>query len=867
MLSQNQKRPPLFPRWLLRQMRIYQENYLIAGDIEEVFHYYVSEKGYSAASLWFWGQALYCLPKYLINCIHWRNIMLKNYIKIAFRNIVKQKGFSFLNISGLTVGMACCILILLWVRDELSFDRFHKNADVIYRVTEHQYNSSGDYFPVAVTPWPLAEELKNNYPEIIESARLRILSGRLINFDDKKFIEDDFVAVDPSFLKMFSFPLIKGDISTALSEPSTVLITQETAKKYFGDEDPLGKSITISNRIDFKITGVLKDVPQNSHLRFDFLVPFESTLRMEGWSEGWGDNNYYTFIQLQNNSSYQTLSEKIYEYILNVFPQSGTKFILQPLTDIHLRSDYAIDLYGQTQSKTIYVYVFSIVALFVLFIACINFMNLSTARSVKRAKEVGLRKVVGAKKSNLVVQFYGESIFLTIISLVVAVFIVYLLLPLFNDLSGKQLTLHLLNEPYLLLGLLGLGLFTGLVSGSYPALVQSSFKPVDSVKGAAQFLSGKSRRSMFRKILVITQFTLSIMLIIGTLIVYRQVNFMMNSELGYEKEHMISLRKRGNLSSQYETFKNELIKNPNIMGVTASSDIPTYTVHSTSGFSWEGRNPEISFLIHQFTVDHDYIKTFNMEIVEGRDFSKEFPVDATTQTFIVNETAVKAMGLEDPIGKRFTLYRHKGHIVGVVKDFHYKSLQTEIEPLCLRIYPQWDNYIFIKVKSESIIETISSIESVYKDFSFDYPFEFSFLDEAVEGLYYSEKKTRQIFNHFTLIAIIISCLGLFGLAAFMTQEKTKEIGVRKILGASLPNIVKLLSKEFIVLVSAANMIAWPVAYFFMKNWLLNFAYRIDLTIDVFLLSGFIALGIAIMTVSYHSIKAATTNPVDSLRYE
>ncbi len=793
--------------------------------------------------------------------------MLKNYLKITIRNIIKHKGYSLINISGLAVGMACCILILLWVKDEMSYDRFHENADVIYRVTEHQYNSSGDYFPVAVTPWPLAGALKNDFPEIVESARSRILSGRLISYGGKKFYEQDFVAVDPSFLKIFSFALVEGDISTALTEPNTMLITQETAKRYFGDEDPIGEILTYNLTTDFKVTGVLENVPHNSHIQFDFLVPFESTLREFGWTDSWWTNNYTTYVQLADISFVQQISKKVSEYLKKINDQTRTKLILQPLTDIHLRSDYAIDLYGHTENKAIYVYAFSVIALFVLLIACINFMNLSTARSEKRSKEVGLRKVVGANRFNIVSQFYGESLFMTLISFFAALLLVSILLPVFNDLSGKLLTLDSMKEPVFLLGLFVFMLVTGLMSGSYPALVQSSFKPVDSIKGTGVRYSSQSGKSLFRRTLVVTQFTLSIMLIVGTLIVYKQIDYMLNKELGYEKESRIYFIKRANVRTQYDAFKSELLRDPNITGVTASSDIPTYTVHSTGAFSWEGKDPETKFLIHQFSVDYDYIKTFNMRIIAGRDFSKDFPVDASTESFIVNETAVKAMGLKDPVGSKFTLYENSGQIVGVVEDFHFKSLQKEIEPLVLRIDPQRDSYIFVKFRPERTGEAIASIRNVYNSFNPDFPLQYTFLDEAVEQLYYSEQKTKTIFNYFTLIAIFISCLGLYGLAAYMTQQKTKEIGIRKVLGASIVNIVTNLSKEFILLVCMANAIAWPLAYFAMHTWLHGFAYRIDIDLPIFIYAGLVSTILGLLTVSSHTVKSALANPVDSLRYE
>ncbi|MFC1725956.1 ABC transporter permease [candidate division KSB1 bacterium] len=860
-------KPPKFAEWIIKKV-LPRDNWNTSiGDFEEYYSKLASEKSLLTALIWYWRNILFLVPRKINHTIWWGVIMFKNYMKIAIRHVFKQKMFSLINIFGLSVGMACCLLILLWVKDELSYDRFHKNADEIYRVTEYEYDSSGDYIPYAATPWPLADALKQDFPEIVESARLRVLTDMLISYKDKRFYENDFVAVDPDFLKMFSFPLIKGDISNALNEPNTVLVTEETAKRYFGNENPLGKTITYNFRHDFIVTGVIKNIPHNSHMRFDFLVPFESTLRTLGWTEAWDTSNYYTFIQLQNSADYQEMSEKIYDYRKTIYPESKTMYILQPLTDIHLRSNYAIDLYGQSEEKAVYVYVFSIIALFILFIACINFMNLSTARSDKRAKEVGMRKVVGARRSDIIAQFYGESIFLTMISLIVAILSLFLLLPLFNNLSGKELTYDIFGNPLLMLGMLGIALITGLVSGSYPALVQSSIMPVDSIKGTGLIFSVKSRKLFFRRILVVTQFTLSIILIVGVLIVNKQLNFIMNKKLGYEKEQIIYFIKRANLKLRYDAFKSDLLKNPNIVGVTASSDIQSYTVHATGGFTWEGRSQDTRFAINHFSVDHDYIKTFNMKMVEGRDFSKEFPVDAATQSFIVNETAVKAMGLEEPVGTGFTLYGNYGHIVGVVEDFHFKSLQKEIEPLCLRIEQGQDRYVFVKVNSENILDIVNSIESIYNRFNPDYSFEFAFLDETVDRLYNSEKRTAQIFNYFTLITIIISCLGLFGLAAYMAQQKTKEIGLRKALGASVPNIVKLLSKEFIILVGTANIIAWPAAFCIMNEWLNNFAYRTDIKIGLFVFAGIISLFFALITVSYQTIKAANANPVDSLRNE
>ncbi len=860
-------KPPIFLESFLMRISDFDRKFAVAADFEEIYRKISGEKGIIYALFWYVFQILRSLPVFIINYIHWRGIMLRNYMKIALRNIIRQKGFSFINIVGLAVGMTCCILILLWIQDEMSYDRFHENADTLYRVTEHQYNSSGDYFPVTVTPWPLAEGLKEEYPEIIESARLRRLTGRLMTYQDKRFYESEILAVDPSFLKMFSFPLIEGDPVTSLNDPNAVLVTETTAKRYFGDEDPIGKTIVYNTWNNLKVGGILKDPPRNSFIKFDFMIQFESIIKKEGWAQTWWTNNYQTFVQLQKGTSHEAISDKVYEYLKKHNERTGTMLIMQPVLDIHLHSDYAIDIYGATETTALYVYVFSIIAVFVLLIACINFMNLSTARSIKRAKEVGMRKVVGARKINVITQFYGESIILTIISMCVAIVLVYLFLPVFNDISGKALSFELMKNPLLFIGLFIIALITGLFSGSYPALIQSSFKPVDSIKGSAMTSSRRSGRSIFRQVLVITQFSLSIILIIGTLIVYKQLNFMTEKDLGYEKGQIVYFRNRSNIRTQFEAFKQELLKNSNITAVTASSDIPTYTVHSTSAFRWEGKDPDVSFLIHQFTVDFDYISTFNMKIKEGRDFSKEFTTDGATQSFILNETAIERMGLDDPVGKSFILWNIEGMVVGIVEDFHFKSLHKEIEPLCLRIDPGRNSYVFIKIKPDNLSSTLHSIEKIYNSFNQEYPLVYDFLDEAVDRLYNSDKRTGTIFNYFTYIAIVISCLGLFGLAAFMAQQKTKEIGIRKTLGATVSGIIILISKEFIYLVLVSNLIAWPVSWIVMNRWLENYASRINIDLWIFILSGLLATAIAIVTVSFQSIKAAHTDPTNSLRYE
>jgi len=797
--------------------------------------------------------------------------MFKNYLKIAFRNLKRHKGYSFINISGLAMGMAVCILILLWVKDELSFDRFHKNADQIYRVVEDQIQSNGDIFRVAVTPWPLGEALVKNYPEVINFTRFLRLSRRLVTHKsksvDKSFYENGVCLADPSFLEIFSFPLVKGNPATALSEGNTVVISETTAEKYFGKKNPMGKTLNFNNNQDFTVTGVIKNVPHNSHLKFDFILPFEQTLKNYKYRGSWNSNSYHTFVLLQKNASVKALNEKIYEYLIRIFAGSKIKLRLQALTDMHLRSNFAIDLYGASKDTTVYIYIFSLIAVLILLIACINFINLTLARASTRAKEVGLRKVVGATRKDLIKQFYGESILFTITALIFAIVLVYLLLPLFNNLAGKELTLDPFSNIGAALGLLLIAIVTGISAGIYPAFILSSFQPANVIKGNLTVRSGKPGGALFGKVLVVFQFTLSVALIIVTLVVNQQLSYIQGKELGYEKDNIIYLTKRGNIGEKYNAFKEELQKKSNVLSVTTSSDVPTYSIHSTSAIDWEGKTPEALLWIHHFSVDQDYLKTFKMEIVEGRGFSKDFTTDAAGTAYIVNEAAVKAMDMKNPIGKSFTFWGKKGTIIGVVKDFHYKSLHTETEPLVLRIDPQMDWYIFVKVRPENIVNTLDYLKKAYQKFNPLFPFEYHFLDEQLDRLYDNDGRSLKIFRYFSIIAIFISCLGLFGLAAFAAQMRTKEIGIRKVVGASISNIILMLSKEFLLLVVTANILAWPIAYFAMNKWLQQFVYRIDIGWWIFVLAGIIALTIALFTVIYQSIKAALANPVNSLKYE
>ncbi len=792
--------------------------------------------------------------------------MFWNYLKIAWRNIKRYKGYSFINIFGLAIGLACCILILLWIQDELNFDRFHTNADNLYRiVTEfHKTEPVTHYWPVCA---PLAPALKEEYPEIIKATRFtRLRRGQLIKFGEKIFLEPRICLTDPDFFTMFTFLFLEGDPQTALSNPNSIVLVESVSAKYFGNENPVGKVLNINNEFDFTVTGILKDIPENSTIQFDFLIPF---IRIEDFEKAWAvlDNwtlsGFATYVQLEKKASAETLVNKIAYYLKNHVPESEDVIYLQPFEDVHLYSSH-IQFSVEGQGDIAYVFIFSLVAFFVLIIASINFMNLATARSATRAREVGLRKVVGATRAQLIRQFFCESVGMAFFSLILAVVLVELFLPAFANLSGKILVLDFSSHYHIVLAIVIITLITGFISGTYPALFLSSLRPVKVLKGA---LKTEGRGFLFRRILVVSQFSLSILLIICTIVVSQQIGYIQNKKLGLNREHVVYLPIREYLAEKYETFKTELDNTAGIMNVAASSSLPTSgVILTTDKVSWEGKNPEDNVVLEVTSTGYDFIETFDMEVVEGRSFSKEFLTDEE-EAVVINETAKKIIGMEDPVGKQLILGDSATTIIGVVKDYHFKSLHSEIEPLILALVPSLYRYVFIKLEARDVPSTLASIKSNWNMFFPDTPFEYHFLDEAYDKLYRSEQRMGILFNYFTVLAILISCLGLFGLASFMAEKRTKEIGIRKVLGASLSGIIMLLNKQFTKWVLIANFISWPIAYYAMSKWLQGFAYRINLGIWTFALAALIALVIAVMTVSYQSVKAALNNPANSLRYE
>ncbi|UCE06245.1 MAG: ABC transporter permease [bacterium] len=780
--------------------------------------------------------------------------MFKNYLIVALRNMMKQKMYSFINISGLTIGMACTILIMLWVKDEMSFDRFHENADHIYRVVfaDESYEQIRHYW---VTPPALAAALKKDFPEVRHSVKFHSQDGMLVTYGESKFKETAGFT-DASVFDIFTLPFINGNPRTALVNPYSAVITEKMAVKYFGHEDPMNKRLTLDNQIDVTVTGVIQDIPDNSYLQFDFLIQFEHLHELTGQGnvESWNNYGYSTFVLLPEDVNINEFNQKIADLALKAESYDDNfkpRLYLQPLVDIHL---YNLNGGGAIT----YVYIFSLIAVFVLLIACINFMNLATARSATRSKEVGLRKVIGGSKLNLIQQFYGESILLSFIALIFSLILVELSLPAFNYLSGKALSLNFMGNFQMLPVLFGVALVTGIISGSYPALFLSSFKPVNVLKGSK--ISGSS---LLRKILVVFQFSLSIVLIICTLVVSNQLDYINSQYLGFDKDQVLYIPLNHELKAKSALVKNELLQNPQILNVSAtSSKIGIRPLWSVDLNQWEGNDREKALLLSIIHTDYDFLETFNIEMASGRYYSREFATD--TGAVVLNETAIKEMGLKDPIGKRIF---EKTHIIGVVKDFNFKSLHSNIAPLALFMNPNRVLHMAVKIKADDINSTISYLKDMTKKFAPDFPFEYHFLDEDFEQLYRSERRLETIFNYFSTLAIIISCLGLFGLASFTAGQRTKEIGIRKVLGASVSGIVVLLSKEFTKWVLLANIFAWPVAYYAMKNWLQNFAYRIDLSWEFFILTGWLALMIAILIVSFLAIKAAITNPVETLRYE
>jgi putative ABC transport system permease protein len=802
--------------------------------------------------------------------------MFSNYFKIAIRNILRHKVYSIINIVGLSAGMACTILILLWVNYELSFDRFHKNAYRIYRLATN-FDVGSFQGKWASSNFPAGPTLQKDYPEVTKAVRLREGRDRVsVEYQQKKFFEK-FLFADSTIFDVFTFPLIRGDSRSALASPEAVVISENLAKKYFGQENPIGKILRLENKYDVKVTGVMKNLPPNSHITCDMLFSFEYLKmqpwykkKMEHWEEGYFN---YTYLLLGEGYNFRDLEKKfpalIQKHMSDLLRTTGGKieYFLQPLRSIHLHSKLEFEI--SPNGDIANVVAFAAIALFILLIACINFMNLSTARSASRTKEVGIRKVVGAHRRHLFMQFLGESFLLCFVSIILALGLVELSLPTFQSLSGSLLGYGHVTLFWLLTGLMGILLFTGFVSGCYPSIFLSAFKPVQILNGLFK-MNGTSYR--FRNILVVIQFIISTTLIIGTGIAFGQIHYMKNKPLGFNQDQILAMRIIDrSLHRSLEPFKKELKRHSGIVNVAASSHIPslkTYlNAYRPEGFTTKELQP-----MGVMSIDHDFVNTIGVDIIAGRNFSSEITTDPK-DAILINETAAKKFGWEDPVGKKIMNLDDDGEviitktIIGVVRDFHMEALHNKIVPLYIHNNPDSFGYLTIKFRKGNIPQTMEFIKRIWRKYDAAHPFEYTFLDEAFDRQYKREDKLSTVFFCFTLISIFVACLGLFGLASFSAEKRTKEIGIRKALGASISGIMLMLSKELTKWVLAANIIAWPIAYYAMNRWLQNFAYRVNISLGIFILAALLAFIIALLTVGYQAIKTARANPVKALRYE
>jgi putative ABC transport system permease protein len=807
--------------------------------------------------------------------------MLKNYFKTAIRNLLRYKGFTIINIASLAIGITGCLVIALFVWDELKFDKFFKGHENVYRI----YNSSTDKNgtrTLANTPPMFATYLKQQYPEVENTLRIFMSRGKfLFEVQEKANFEDKGMYVEGSFFDLFPLKFVAGDPKTALAEPNTVVITEDVAKRYFGTSQAIDKTIYI-DKDTFAVKGVLAPFPKHFHLDFNYLMSFSSVNIPAERMERWTWQQFFTYIKVKPATNALQLENKFQAAVVketsSKTQEAGFTFIphFQQLQDIHLKSsDFVYD--NAVRGNEMYVNGLSIIALFVLAIACFNFVNLATARSFRRAKEIGVRKVVGADRKQLIGQFTGETIFLSIISIVIATVATLILIPFVNDFTGKSISFNPITNPLLGLLLLAASVIIGVLAGIYPALVLSGFEPVKVLKGMKLSAGNNSHTAWLRQGLVIVQFALSALLIVSTTIVYRQITFLHNKDLGFNKEQVLFFDIRGDVAQNIETFKNELKTSPNIISATSGYGLPgdQFAGDGVIVPSIDGEKRQTNSL---FIVDHDYIKTLGLKVIAGRDFSKERTTDVN-EAFILNETAVKQFGFGTPekaLGQKIHWDKwvpdslnpiKKGEVIGVIKDFHYKSLHEKVEPAVLQIYPQVAVKIAVKVKGTDMQSTIAHIDKTWNKFSPGFPLNYKFMDESFGEMYKAEDKLSSLLWIFTIMAIVVGCMGLFGLAAFSAEQRTKEIGIRKVLGASVVSIVAMLSRNFLKPVLIASVIAFPIAWYLMNKWLEDFPYRVNISWWVFGIAAIAALVIALITVSFQTIKAAVSNPIKSLRTE
>ncbi len=805
--------------------------------------------------------------------------MVKNYLTIALRHLWKYKQITLINVFGLAVGMAACILMLLFVQNELSYDRFHENADRIYRVSREWQNQDGETsLHLGHVAPPFAPLLENDFPGVVLQAVRMLSANPLITYEagNKQIVEENFFFADPDFFEVFTFPMMAGNPKTALNEHNAVVLTESTAKRYFGDGDPIGKTLNIDNEVDMKVTGVVKDVPANSHFHFDMLGSFlivENFFGRDNLMSNWGNNNYSTFLLLPEGYDPDALQAQLPGFIdkhmqpYQGIPASKGNFLhLWPLTDIHLHSH--LDSEIEANGDIAYVYIYTIIALFILGIACINFMNLSTARAGRRAKEVGVRKVMGAVRKMLIKQFVAESMLVAVFSLLLALVLTTLLLPYFSDFVGKTLTLAIGDNLFVLLLLVGIVLLVGLVAGSYPAFFLSAFQPAQILRGSGQ---PKGRHTRLRAGLVVLQFTIAIALIVGVITIGSQLKYVKSKPLGFNKDNLVVLPASEDIYTQFESIKAQLLEQPGISDVTLSSRVPSGRLLDSQDGKAEvnGGMEDINIRVADVHIDHDFLNTLQIELVAGRNFDFD-RVSDSTEAFVINEAAVKAIGWpsdEEAVGKEFHYGGRQGYIIGVVKDFHFESLHQSIAPIVFMVTDGRANSVIVRVNEGAMEQTLDYLKERWSYLLPGYPFSYDTVGSRFDEQYTSEDKLSRVVQYFSLLAILIAALGLVGLASYLAEQRFKEIGIRKVMGASVGQILLLLTKSFTWLVLVAFVIACPIAYYLMHQWLDTFAYHDTLHWWTFLAAGVFALLIAWITVGSQTLRAATSNPVESLRSE
>jgi len=855
--------PPKIFAWILRILLPPEERDSRLGDYEEIYACSVKREGRLRASSWYRIHVLRSIPSLIRDRLEWGFDMFKNMLKMLYRNFTRHKGYTLINVVGLALGMACCILIWIWIQSEWSMNRFHDNKDRLHRVYTETIFTDGRSEVSSSSFYPLARTLKESCPKVQQATRIAEKPALLVSFADKEFVENRVGYVDPDFFRMFSFPMKQGTPEGVFSDRLSVVLSESTALKYFGNRDPMGKVLKIGNHFDVRVTGIIQNMPASSSLHYDLIFPFPLYFGPD-WQEtnSWGGNPLETYVLLQKGTNISEAERNITAAVLEkaTIPENlKVAMKLQPMIRIHL-----YDIQGGGLIRTLVL--FGLVSAFVLLIACFNFINLTTARSANRAMEVGIRKVIGAQRKDLVKQFFGEMVLTSLAALVLALVLAAFGLPFLSRLAERELTLGSALNGTALVGLVVISIVTGLIAGGYPAVFLSSFRPASIIRGQ---LSKGSKGGTFRKVLIMIQFSISILLIITTLGVTRQLRFIRNMDLGLDRDNLLFVQMRGDMAAKYESMKNELLQHPGVKRVSRCVQNPAFIGSTVSKLDWDGKNPQERISMSWEYVDYDYFETMGMELAAGRWFSKEFSTDPK-EAFIVNERAVEIMDKANPIGQRLQVFNQKGRIIGVVKNFHFQPLRHELAPLVIGMDPGWiksASNLLIRIEEENVQQTLDHIRAVGKKFAPEFPFQPYFFSEVLDYHYRSERKTGKIISVFTVLAMLLSCLGLFGLASFLAEQRTKEIGIRKILGASASRITLSFILNFGRWVLLSNLIAWPLGYWFINRWLRDFAYRAGIGITVFVAAGAAAFILVLVTVGAQTLRAAMANPAKSLRYE